>query len=88
MATLRTCISQIPALRIIKGIPMEQDRVFAGPTQIDLHYATLEPVITGKPAALVINLNNTGHHAWAYAHTEFVIGLTTFPGKTVSIPVD
>jgi hypothetical protein len=40
---------------------MEQDRVFADPAQIDLHYATLEAVTTGKPAALVIILDETGH---------------------------
>jgi hypothetical protein len=78
----------MPALRIIKGISMEQDRLFADPAQIGLHYATLAAVITGNPAALVINLDETGHQAWADAHKEFVIGPARFPGKTVSIPVD
>jgi hypothetical protein len=87
MATLRNCISEMPALRIIQGIPMEQDRVFSDPAQIGLHYATLEAAITRKPAALVINLDETGHQAWADAHKEFVIGSARFPGKTVFIPV-
>jgi hypothetical protein len=61
MATLRNHISKVPALRIIKSIPIEQGRVFADPAQIDLHYATLEAVITGRPAALVINLDEAVH---------------------------
>jgi hypothetical protein len=62
--------------------------VFADPAQIDLHDATLEAIITGKPAALVINLDETRHQAGADAHKEFVIDLATFLGTTVSIPVD
>jgi hypothetical protein len=71
MDTLCNYISKMPALRIIKGIPMEQDRVFADPAQIDLPSATLEAVITGKPAALVINLDETGHQAWAGVQPRF-----------------
>jgi hypothetical protein len=88
MATLRNYVSKIPALRIVKCIPMEQDRVFADPAQIDLHYAKLEVIITGKPAALVISLDKTRRQAWEDAHKEFMIGPAMFPGKTVSIPVE
>jgi hypothetical protein len=65
MATLRNYISKMPVCHIIKGIPMEQDCVFADLAQIDLHHATLGAVITGKPDALVINVDETEHQTWA-----------------------
>jgi hypothetical protein len=37
MPTLRNYIRKMPALHIIKGIPMAQERVFGDPAQITLH---------------------------------------------------
>jgi hypothetical protein len=53
-----------PELRRIKGIPMEKGRVQFDPQELQVYFEDLTRLVTGKPAAFVFNLDESGFQDW------------------------
>jgi hypothetical protein len=86
--TIRHLVHKLHEFKIIDGIPMEAARVFADPNPIDLYYEHLESILIDFPAALVINLDETGHQDWTDANTEKVIVPLSYKSNKFTLPID
>jgi hypothetical protein len=86
--TIRHIIRKFPDFKAIDGIPMEASRVFSDPQAIDAYYDRLTSILQDFPAALVINLDETGHQDWVDANPEKVIVPVSYEHDKFTIPID
>jgi hypothetical protein len=75
--------------RVIKGIPMEKERVEASPEEIEAYLAQLARIFEAfcLPAGMVVNIDETGHQCWVDAHKESVIVPIGYLEDSIPIPV-
>jgi transposase len=74
--------------RPVKGKPLEQERMDASEEAIVRYFQYLDRVFSeGVPAALVINLDETGHQEWVDTREEKVLVPPTYEGDSMLIGV-
>jgi hypothetical protein len=84
--TLIKIINSIPLLKVVKGKPMEQERVNFDHEEVQEYFRKLTIDISDAPASLIINIDECGYQEWADAHDEKIIVSIKFPGDTIEIP--
>jgi hypothetical protein len=59
--TLRHYVHRHEEFKVIDGVPSEADRLGGDPEQIDEHSDGLQRTLIDFPAAMIVNLDATGH---------------------------
>jgi hypothetical protein len=65
--SIRHILMRHGAVRSIKGVPMETNRLEVTADEINEYFALLFRTVHGAPAAFVFNMDEMGHHDWADA---------------------
>jgi hypothetical protein len=85
--SVRHIVRRLPQFRVIKGVPIDARRLECDPAEIDEYYQVLESLLEDFPAAMIINIDETGHQEWADSHPERVVVPVDYQGATMRIPV-
>jgi hypothetical protein len=87
--TLCHIVHRLPGLKVIRGIPMETERVETDQQQIQAYFRMLEQILNTDdiPAGMVVNLDESGHCEWVDAHEEKVVVPVDFPDAQFPMPV-
>jgi hypothetical protein len=86
--TLRHYIHRLPEFKVIDGVPFEADRLESDPEAIDDYFNSLQHILIDFPAAMVVNLDETGHCEWVDSRIEKVIVPVEFPDGRIPVPVN
>jgi hypothetical protein len=86
--TLRHYIHRLPEFKVIEGIPFEAERLEADPAQIEEYFDCFQRILVDLPAAMVVNLDETGHCEWVDSRIEKVIVPIEFPDANIPMPVN
>ena len=85
--TVRHMISVIDDLKIVRGIPMENDRVFCDPQKIDNYFQELEEALMfGIPPEFIINIDESGFQEYVDAREVQCIVPAHYQKETVRVP--
>jgi hypothetical protein len=87
MSKIRNVLKNIGTLKSVVGIPLEEQRLECNTVLIDEYFQRLETLLKNYPAALVINLDETGHHDFVDATDIKVLGLNEYSKPSINIPV-
>jgi hypothetical protein len=86
--SLRHWVRRNRQLKSIQGKPQETERLNSSDEAIDTYFQYLDQILQDFPAALVINLDETGHQEWADRTEERVIVPVSYTGSYIDIPID
>jgi hypothetical protein len=84
--TLVKLINSNASLKVVKGIPMEQERVDFDAEEVQMYFEKLTNDITDVPSSLIINIDECGYQEWVDGQKENVIVPIEYRGETVEIP--
>jgi hypothetical protein len=86
--TLWKKISVDHELPVVRGVPMEKERLECDLDEIRAHFELLDRNVTGAPAAFVFNLDESGFQDWADRLERMVIVPSACQTDKVGIPID
>jgi hypothetical protein len=85
--TLRHFLRRTKGLKIILGIPKEEERVMSSDDDIASYYSVLCDRIQAVPAAFIFNVDETGCSRWTDKRELHVVVPEEEPADTVDIPM-
>jgi hypothetical protein len=71
--TMAHIIRNMPAVKMITGIPMDKDRVMANPKAIDDFYLNISTLIKGILRSFIVNMDGSGFSDCPEAQRETVV---------------
>lgn len=86
--TLRQKVRSDRELKLIKGIPMEKQRLECDITEIQSYFALLSENVDDVPAPFVFNLDESGFQDWADRRERTVIVPSTCSDDRIGMPID
>lgn len=85
--TIRHIVQSMDALKVVTGIPMENDRIFCDSKKIDDYFNKLEDALKFDiPPEFIINIDETGFQEWVDAKRLKCIVPNSHDKITVKIP--
>ena len=87
--TLRKFVRRSPLFRVVRGIPMEDSRLFSSPQKIDEYFDRISEVIeVGTiPSAFIINLDEAGFDSYVDARKIKRVVPASFLEREIPTPV-
>jgi hypothetical protein len=86
--SIRHWVHRCQDLKEVDGHPQETVRLNCNPQEIDGYYDDLDRILHDFPAALVINLDETGHQEWADRTDQRVVVPESYEGDSIDIPIN
>jgi hypothetical protein len=85
---IRHITLRLPGFKLIDGVPFEAARVHADSEEIEAYLNDMTQLIEDCPAAMIVNLDETGHCDWVDARREKVVVPEGFPADEIQVPVE
>jgi hypothetical protein len=85
---IRTKVCKDLELRMIKGVPMEKQRLGCDIAEIEMNCQMLTKNVSGDPVAFMFNVNESGFQDWADRGERTVIVSSTYTADKIEIPID
>ena len=87
--TLRKFLNRSPLLKIVRGLPMEDNRLFSSPEAIERYFEDLKEIVElGEiPSAFIINLDEAGFDSFVDARRIKRVVPASFGPAEIATPV-
>ena len=87
--TIRHIVHQAEELKVVTGVPMENERVFCNPQRIDKYFEELESALEfGIPPQFIINIDESGYQDWVDSRNVQCIVPAHYAKEIVKMPRD